>query len=878
MKVLKRAFSAILILAVICTSITSFATGVVYVPAKTISFDENVGFKGIQSLSPDTAITKDEKGTDILHIVRDFTENIDTDLILTNTKIEDTSKFEKMKLTYRVKVGGWLQLYIFACDKDGNRITQFTVPKALEESSDVYRTLEFDASEMKTLPGVDHIEILVRGYEWNATNKDAASVIDISSIVFFQIEGSSVVIDGNGVDYNFSSNSTKDGWKLNESFKKPKIANGMLTSEIINNAPEMETIDSNLSINADEHSNVVIKFQNLTAAKNAKLYFKNDTMLEWSESACFNFEINPNSSKIDTYNISAMLNENWNGNIKAFKFIPTTENGTIIIDDIFIMKIPFNITSRDKKIIVSGVDLNAMNQTAEIKVVRPNAIKPEDVFFKESVTLNADGAYSFSFSIFENMNIDEYIITILIGDKRYDVPYVYTSETLENDLILQINDIVKAQNSSEMLKLLRNNCKYLTLNVAYFNKYTTLNTNGELFSEIFLKLGEIANFTDLSQNLDVSTVLTELNKASYDKVIETFDKYEKVINLKSVSTYATYLSMNNENKKIALQKIQAEKCYNYETLRNSFKSNIILTVIERNMGSDAINKILHENSEFIGINFTACEKLKFPDEVYLLLSGKTYKDVKALKDAFDVAVQKRYNIENATHDSGGSGGGGSGGGGNSGGSSAGGIYKKPEPTPTPSPTPTPTPTAKPEEFSDLDTVLWAKDSIYRLHKKGIVEGKMENLFAPLDNVTREEFVKMMIVAFSVPITDSDNTNKFEDVKSNEWYTPYVVTATNKGMINGSDDKRFGIGEDITREDICTIIYRLLGDKLNNMETIEVADNFVDRDEFSIYAIESIDSLSQHNIVLGMEDGSFKPKHYATRAEVAVIIDRLLERL
>lgn len=168
-------------------------------------------------------------------------------------------------------------------------------------------------------------------------------------------------------------------------------------------------------------------------------------------------------------------------------------------------------------------------------------------------------------------------------------------------------------------------------------------------------------------------------------------------------------------------------------------------------------------------------------------------------------------------------------------------------------------------FDDLDSAAWARTAIEYLAKKGIVSGRGNRMFAPGDYVTREEFVTIIVGAFSIY---SDDAPEFADVAAEAWYAPYVKRAAGANIVYGVGNNAFGVGTYITREDACTMIARAAGID----ETDESASaRFADAGEISAYAAGAVAALAQSGAVSGTPEGSFLPKNPITRAETAQII-------
>lgn len=262
-------------------------------------------------------------------------------------------------------------------------------------------------------------------------------------------------------------------------------------------------------------------------------------------------------------------------------------------------------------------------------------------------------------------------------------------------------------------------------------------------------------------------------------------------------------------------------------------------------------------------------------------SKKALVDSELVKKRFSTPVELKNTFESkakavfqSISQSGGSSGGGgaSGGGGGStsgGGSSSGGSgvlwHSGIIDAPVPDVSKLHADTQKTSSFNDISSVEWAREAIEYLSEKKIISGKGDGNFAPDDIVTREEIVKIIVSAYG--ITDEGHVS-FNDVSSKHWSKTYIQKAVAGGIINGISDTEFGLGKPVTREDLCVILYRAAG-----LETGEL--RFKDSNCISDYAKDAVGALCSISAINGYEDGNFKPKGNATRAEAAVIIYRLL---
>ncbi len=215
----------------------------------------------------------------------------------------------------------------------------------------------------------------------------------------------------------------------------------------------------------------------------------------------------------------------------------------------------------------------------------------------------------------------------------------------------------------------------------------------------------------------------------------------------------------------------------------------------------------------------------------------------------------------------GSGGGGGNGGGSGGGLGGGGSIVDSVGNDDPITPPVPT-----SSFNDLSTVTWATEYIEYLYDKGIVNGKGNGKFAPNDNLVREEFAKIIALGFEIDINETSK-NGFSDVASGEWYEDYVNAIANAGITQGLGDGSFGVGREISRQDVMVMVARIL----NISPSDDYVPDFSDSENIADYAYESICALAEIGIISGDELGNVNPTGSITRAEMSKIVFLALQR-
>lgn len=175
-------------------------------------------------------------------------------------------------------------------------------------------------------------------------------------------------------------------------------------------------------------------------------------------------------------------------------------------------------------------------------------------------------------------------------------------------------------------------------------------------------------------------------------------------------------------------------------------------------------------------------------------------------------------------------------------------------------------------FKDLSSAEWAKEAILALHEKKIINGVTSNTYEPQSSITREQFAAIVLRAIGAELTDK--SAGFLDVKDGSWYAQYVNTAYELNITNGKDDGSFGVGEEITRQDLAVMLVRAMPNKLE--AAVDAGDKFKDDSQISDYAREAVYKLVSIGAINGFEDGSFKPKEKCTRAQAAKVIYEMIK--
>lgn len=189
-------------------------------------------------------------------------------------------------------------------------------------------------------------------------------------------------------------------------------------------------------------------------------------------------------------------------------------------------------------------------------------------------------------------------------------------------------------------------------------------------------------------------------------------------------------------------------------------------------------------------------------------------------------------------------------------------------------------------FSDINEAPWAEKAIYSLVDSGVINGYPDRTFKPNNPVTRAEFAKMITLA-SGRYAEKDKAtyvSSFWDVPATAWEYPYVSAALKFGFITGRSATIFDPGSNITRADLCLIVYRYIKSinsefkAKTNADGTAVAVTFADAALVPAWDVEAVNVLASHGIATARDtvNNKFEPTLSATRAECAVMIYEALK--
>lgn len=197
-------------------------------------------------------------------------------------------------------------------------------------------------------------------------------------------------------------------------------------------------------------------------------------------------------------------------------------------------------------------------------------------------------------------------------------------------------------------------------------------------------------------------------------------------------------------------------------------------------------------------------------------------------------------------------------------------FRKTEPT-------QPEPTRPPMSFADVSANDWFHAAVKFVYEKGMMSGTAANAFSPNAATTRGMLVTILYRMEGEP---EAKASSFSDVSREMYYAKAVDWASQNGIVTGyggNETGTFGPDNSVTREQMAAILYRYSAKKGVDMTARGDLSGFTDQASISAYAQEPMTWAVGMGLVSGMGDGTVAPAGNATRAQVATILMRYLEK-
>lgn len=176
-------------------------------------------------------------------------------------------------------------------------------------------------------------------------------------------------------------------------------------------------------------------------------------------------------------------------------------------------------------------------------------------------------------------------------------------------------------------------------------------------------------------------------------------------------------------------------------------------------------------------------------------------------------------------------------------------------------------------FTDVEENGWYHTGVDFMVRNGFMNGVADDEFDVNGSLTRAQLVTILYRIAGEP--ESTATNPFADVADGQWYTNAVIWAAENGIVKGVNTTTFAPNDQITREQIATILFRYA-----KAEKVEgKLAGFPDAEKVSDYAADAMAWAVEQGLINGISESDGKtylaPQETATRAQIAVILMRYL---
>lgn len=172
---------------------------------------------------------------------------------------------------------------------------------------------------------------------------------------------------------------------------------------------------------------------------------------------------------------------------------------------------------------------------------------------------------------------------------------------------------------------------------------------------------------------------------------------------------------------------------------------------------------------------------------------------------------------------------------------------------------------------DVPKDAWYHDTVKECYETGLISGTSATTFSPNQNITRGMIVTVLWRMQGQPKVAFNS--KFNDVKSNQWYSIPVSWAVKTGVVHGYGDGTFKPDGAVTREQVAVMLANYAQyKKVYKASSSSSLSWYSDYSEISSWAVPAMSWAVSNDIIYGSYWG-FYPKDSATRAQGAAMILR-----
>ena len=180
-------------------------------------------------------------------------------------------------------------------------------------------------------------------------------------------------------------------------------------------------------------------------------------------------------------------------------------------------------------------------------------------------------------------------------------------------------------------------------------------------------------------------------------------------------------------------------------------------------------------------------------------------------------------------------------------------------------------------FTDLAAGAWYEDAVAYVYRHDLMSGFSEDLFGPNAALSRAQLCQIIYNMEGRPAVTGGSS--FSDVADGAWYTDAVTWAASQGIVDGYGGGLFGPDDNITREQLASILYRYAqarGDDVSVGEDTNIL-SYSDAADVAEYAISAMQWACGAGVITGISESALAPRGEATRAQTAAMLMRFCEQ-
>ena len=178
-------------------------------------------------------------------------------------------------------------------------------------------------------------------------------------------------------------------------------------------------------------------------------------------------------------------------------------------------------------------------------------------------------------------------------------------------------------------------------------------------------------------------------------------------------------------------------------------------------------------------------------------------------------------------------------------------------------------------FTDISEKDWFYGDVMFVYENGLMLGTSKTLFSPHGTAMRGMMATILWRMEGSPVPKGKNS--FTDVEAGKWYADAITWTAENGIFAGYSKDKFGPDDPITREQLAAIFYRYADYKGYDLTVKGDLDKFKDADKITDYAKTAMQWAVGSGLVKGKSGNLLDPQGTATRAEIAAMLHRFIEK-